>query len=328
MPPRRPRLRIIIVNYKTPDLTIRCLESLARERETLRDPIDVVVVDNRSEDGSEERIRDAIRARFANFASLIASPENGGFAYGNNLGIRPALESASPPDYFMLLNPDTEALPGCLERLLGFMDATPSAGIAGTRIESGNGVVQHSAFRFPSVAGELERGMSLGVLSKLLERWVEAPPIRTETHQTDWVSGAAMIIRREVLESIGLMDEAYFLYYEEVDFCLRAHRAGWSCWYVPEAGVIHRAGASTGVSHDDEHEAKRKRLPRYWFESRRRYFEKNFGQRYAGLADLAYGAGFGLWRLRTKIQRKPDRQPPKVLEDLVRVSVDRLTKRK
>ncbi len=328
MPRPRPRVRIVIVNYRTPDLTIECLASIDRERAKLAEPLEAVVVENRSEDGSEEKIRTAIRARFSAFASLIPSPENGGFAYGNNAGIRPALESDAPPDYFFLLNPDTEVLPGGIGTLLSFMDATPSAGIAGPRIESGGNVVQHSAFRFPTVAGELERGMSLGILSKLLERWVEAPPIRTDTHQTDWVSGAAMIIRREVVESIGLMDETYFLYYEEVDFCLRAHRAGWSCWYLPESGVVHRAGAATGVSHDDEHQQKRKRLPRYWFESRRRYFEKNYGAGYAGLADLAYGAGFGLWRLRTKIQRKPDHQPPRVLEDLVRVSVDRMTRRK
>lgn len=328
MPQPRPRVRVITINYRTPELTIECLASIQRERRTLGYPIEAVAVDNRSDDGSEEKLRAAIRTEFSDFASLIVSPENGGFAYGNNQGIRPAMESDAPPDYFLLLNPDSEALPGCIDMLVRFMDATPSAGLAGPRIESGNGVVQHSAFRFPTVVGELERGMSLGVLSKLLERWVEAPPIRLETHQTDWVSGAAVIIRRDVIQSIGLMDESYFLYYEEVDFCLRAHRAGWSCWYVPEAGVIHRAGAATGVSHDDENEVKRKRLPRYWFESRRRYFEKNHSPGYANLADLAYGTAFGLWRLRTKIQRKPDRQPPHVIEDLMRVTVDRFTKRR
>ena len=137
----RPRLRVIIVNYRTPDLTIECLASLQRERETLSDPFEVAVVENRSEDGSEEKIRAAIRSRFSSFASLIASPENGGFAYGNNVGIRPALESDAPPDYFLLLNPDTVALPGCLEKLIRFMDSTPSAGLAGPRIESGGGVV-------------------------------------------------------------------------------------------------------------------------------------------------------------------------------------------
>lgn len=318
------RLRIITVNYKTPEMTIECLESLAPEIREGSVPSEVVVVDNLSGDGSVEKIRDAIKTRFSDFASLIAAPENGGFAYGNNLGIRPALESDAPPDYFFLLNPDTLARPGCLERIVRFMDARPSAGIAGARIESAGGQIQHSAFRFPTVIGELERGMSLGLLTRLLDRWVEAPPIPTTTSRTDWVSGAAMVVRRAVLESIGLMDERYFLYYEEVDFCLRAHRAGWTCWYVPEAAVVHRAGASTGVSVDDEHADKLSRLPPYWFESRRRYFEQNHGEGYAGLADLAYGAGFGLWRLRAKIQGKQDTKPPRVLEDLVRTAVGRI----
>lgn len=322
-----PRLRIITVNYKTPDMTIECLESLAPQVRAGSVSSEVVVVDNCSDDGSVEKIRGAIRERFSDFASLIAAPENGGFAYGNNLGIRPALESTAPPDYFFLLNPDTLARPGCLEEMVRFMDARPSAGIAGARIESQGGHVQHSAFRFPTVIGELERGMSLGLLTRLLDRWVEVPPIPTETSRTDWVSGAAMLIRRQVIESVGLMDERYFLYYEEVDFCLRAHRAGWSCWYVPKSIVIHRAGASTGVSRDDEHSEKHDRLPPYWFDSRRRYFEQNHGDAYAGLADLAYGTGFGLWRLRAKLQGKENNKPPRVLEDLVRTAVGRIRRR-
>jgi hypothetical protein len=316
-----PRVRIIIVNYRTARLTIDCLESLSRE---LAAGVEVVVVENESRDGSYETIKEAIRERFGSFASIIASPENGGFAYGNNVAIRPAMESGSPPDYFMLLNPDTIALPGSVATLVRFMDGTPSAGIAGPRIESAGGAVQRSAFRFPTVAGELERGLSLGVATRLLDRFTIAPDLPATTQRIDWVSGAAMILRRSVIESIGLMDETYFLYYEEVDFCLRAHRAGWSCWYVPEARVIHKAGASTGVSVDDGHREKRKRLPRYWYESRRRYFEKNHGGAYAGLADLAYGAGFGLWRLRTRLQGKPDHQPPHVLEDLVRTAIERM----
>lgn len=126
------------------------------------------------------------------------------------------------------------------------------------------------------------------------------------------------MIRRPVFESIGLMDEEYFLYYEETDFCLQAKRAGWSCWYVPDSKVMHIAGQSTGVT---DREGPPKRRPQYVFDSRRRYFVKNHGWLYAALADLAWSIGFGLWRLRRLVQRKPDTDPPYLLVDSLRNSV-------
>jgi N-acetylglucosaminyl-diphospho-decaprenol L-rhamnosyltransferase len=139
-----------------------------------------------------------------------------------------------------------------------------------------------------------------------------------EEAQVDWLPGASMMIRREVFKSIGLMDEGYFLYYEETDFCLQARRANWSCWYVPQSRVMHIAGQSTGVT---DRKAVPRRLPQYWFNSRRRYFTKNHGIFYAALADLAWTVGFVLWRLRRVVQRKPDTDPPKFLEDFLRNSV-------
>jgi GT2 family glycosyltransferase len=127
-----------------------------------------------------------------------------------------------------------------------------------------------------------------------------------------------MIIRREVFEAAGLMDEEYFMYYEEMDFCLQAKKAGWSCWYVPQSRVVHLVGQSSGVT-----DTKRppKRLPQYLFDSRRRYFIKNYGWLYAALADHAWASSFVLWRLRRVIQRKPDNDPPKFFGDFLRNSV-------
>jgi GT2 family glycosyltransferase len=104
------------------------------------------------------------------------------------------------------------------------MKAHPEVGIAGSRLEDLDGTPQHSAFRFPSVLSELDGGLRLGVVSKLLSKWLVAPPISEVACPTEWVAGASMIVRREVFESVGLMDEKYFLYYEEMDFCLAAHR--------------------------------------------------------------------------------------------------------
>lgn len=127
-----------------------------------------------------------------------------------------------------------------------------------------------------------------------------------------------MIVRREVFESVGLLDEKYFMYFEEVDFCLAANRSGWPCWYVPASRVVHLVGQSSGVT-----DTKRppKRLPKYWFDSRRRYFLKNHGWLYAAIADAAWVVGFSLWRLRRVLQHKPDNDPPKLLSDFVLNSV-------
>lgn len=312
------RLLVVIVNYKTPGLTIDCLRSLESEVRSLPGTR-VVVTDNASGDGSVEKIGAAIETEgWGDWASLMPLERNGGFAYGNNAAIRPVLQSTNPPPYFLLLNPDTIVRPGALQALVEFMDKHPEVGIAGSRLEDPDGTPQHSAFRFHTIQSELDYGLRIGLVSKVLTKWLVAPPISDQTCQTDWVAGASMIVRREVFEAVGLMDEAYFMYYEEMDFCLQARRAGWSCWYVPQSRIVHLVGQSSGVT-DTKRPAKR--LPQYWFDSRRRYFLKNHGWLYAALADHSWASGFALWRLRRAIQGKPDTDPPKILNDFIRNSV-------
>ncbi len=127
-----------------------------------------------------------------------------------------------------------------------------------------------------------------------------------------------MIIRRDVFDAIGLLDDGYFMYFEEVDFCLRAARAGWPCWYVPASHVVHLVGQSSGVT--DVKQATNRR-PKYWFESRRRFFRKNHGLIKTAAADLLWMAGFATYRMRRLIQRKPDTDPEKLLGDFARNSV-------
>ena len=311
-------LLVVIVNYRTPSLTIDSLRSLVSEVQALPGTR-VVVTDNNSGDGSVEKIGAAIETEgWGEWASLMPLELNGGFAYGNNAAIRPALHSTNPPPYILLLNPDTIVRPRALQVLVDFMNKHPDVGIAGSRLEDPDETPQRSAFRFHTAFSELDFGLRLGIVSKLLSKWVVAPPVSDETYQTDWVAGASMIIRREVFEAAGLMDEDYFMYSEGMDFCLQAKKAGWSCWYVPESRVVHLVGQSSGVT-----DTKRppKRLPQYLFDSRRRYFIKNYGWLYAALADHAWASGFALWRLRRVIQRKPDNDPPKVFGDFLRNSV-------
>jgi N-acetylglucosaminyl-diphospho-decaprenol L-rhamnosyltransferase len=307
-------LRIIIVNFRTPGLVIDCLRSLGTEIPA-GSPWRVVVVENASGDGSADKIGQAIQTEgWGAWAQLVAVEKNLGFAGGNNAGLPPALPGPLP-DYVLLLNPDTVVRPGAVQALVDFMEQHPTAGIAGSRLEYPDCEPQRSAFRFPTVWSEFESGIRLGFISRLLHRRVVAPPVEDRPHPTEWMAGASMIVRREVFDAIGLMDADYFLYFEETDFCLRAHRAGWPGWYVPASHVVHLVGQSTGVT-----DAKKpaRRVPRYWFESRRRYFQKNHGWLYLRLADVAWTVGFAVWRLRRRLQFKPDHDPPRLLWDFIR----------
>lgn len=306
----------VIVNYRTADLAAECLRSLAPERSGA-----VIVVDNASADDSVAHL-DAVIADYgwADWCSVLPLDHNAGYAAGNNSGIRYLQTNIGTPDYFLLLNPDTVVRPGAVRELVHFMNANPHVGIAGSRLEDPDGAPQRSAFRFPSVFGEVEAGLRLGVATRLLSRSVVAPPVRDMAHLTDWVAGASMIVRREVIEQVGLMDEGYFLYFEEVDYCRKARRAGWSCWYVPSSRVVHLVGQSTGVT-DMKREPRR--VPSYWFASRRRYFRNNHGAMYCRLADAAWACSHALWRVRRWLQRKPDTDPPGLLGDFLRFNFGR-----
>lgn len=306
--------RIIIVNYRTPGLVVECLHSLNADMRAEPD-CRVVVVDNASGDDSVDRIRTSIKAAGWSWADVLPLQRNGGFAAGNNAALRPLLQIDDPPAYFHLLNPDTYIRPGAVSKLIDFMEAHPRIGIAGSRLEHPNGSPQCAAFHFHGILSELERGLRLGIASRLLQRWMVAPRPRNVMHKTDWVCGASMMIRREVFDSIGLLDEKFFLYYEETDFCLRARDAGWPCWFVPDSRVVHLEGQSTGATGAA---AKRKRLPAYWFDSRRRYFRKHHGAGYELLTNLVHAASYALWRFRKWLQFKDHEDPPYYLRDFIR----------
>lgn len=305
---------IAIVNYCTPALVIDCLESLVTVRKECA-KVTVVVADNDSPDGSGQVIEDAISERgWGEWAQLMHMPRNGGFSYGNNGVIRRYLHAEDPPEFFWLLNSDTIAREGSLAELLAFMRDNPTAGLAGSRLEHHDGTAQHSAFRFHSIPAEFEGSANVGLVSRWLRGSQVSPDISDVVEPCDWLSGASMLIRREVLEDIGLFDEGYFLYYEETDFCLRAKEKGWHCWYVPQSHVVHLVGKSTGVT--ERREKPLRRAP-FWFESRRRYFVKHHGRLYAIVADIALFAGTLVWRARAAIERRPSMSPEKFLRDLI-----------
>jgi GT2 family glycosyltransferase len=310
------KLLVVILNYRVTDLTIDCLRSLAG-------PIDrvpqakVVVCENGTGGDAAERLRRAIDENgWARWADLTVVHPNRGFTGGNNLVIRAAMASPDPPEYVLLLNADTIVQDGALEALVEVLDRHPRAGIAGSTLLSPDGKVQASPFRFMSVASELDHGLRLGVVSKVLSRWAVVPPTPKGASPVEWVSGASMLLRVAMLEKIGLLDEGLYTYFDDIDICLRARRAGWETWFVPESRIVHLEGASTGVANRVV-----KRRPDYWFQARRRFFLKNHGPFYTALADAAFIGGFAAWRMRRVIQRKPDTDPPRMLSDAIRHSV-------
>jgi hypothetical protein len=313
------RLLVSIVNYKSSALVCALLPNLVEQIDTLSDHI--VIVDNDSPDQSLAYLKKYIvENNFQNFVTLVPAPKNGGFSYGNNLAIKTAIARYhSHPLYVWLLNPDTQVMEGALQNLVSFFDLYPKAGILGSRLESENGTAQESAFNFCGLASELLSSTSIGYLNRLFSNsLVSLNHIPDSPTRCDWLAGASMFIRYSVIEDIGLMDETYFLYFEETDFCLQSVRAGWECWYVPSSRVLHFVGQSTGIVSGD---TSRRRRPKYWFQSRQHYFLKNHGLLYTVAADLMWGIGFSLLQLRYFLQRKKGNDPDFMLRDFWRNSI-------
>ena len=305
-------LLAVIVNYRTASMTIDALRALMQDLVHLNEAR-TLVIDNDSRDGSYEEIGSLVRANgWQDRVSVVPSGRNGGLGFGINFAVRPALRSSDPPRYVYLLNSDAFVGPGAVRTLLEFMDRHPEVGIAGSYIHGLDGETHYTAFRFPTIPGEFCGNVRLRLLVPLLHRWEPAFPIPREPQPVDWLAGASMLVRREVFESIGLFDETFFLYYEETDFCLRARRAGWPTWYVPQSRVAHIGGGSTRFK-----DTTRPRAP-YWFESRRYYFRKHRGTPYLWSANAMWVFGFTLWQVRRYLTRKPGRHPPRLLRDFVR----------
>lgn len=226
-------LSVIIVSWNTRALTTACLASLPAGAGSLS--WDAWVIDNASSDDSVE----AIRRDFPH-VQLIANAENVGFAAANNLGIR-----ASRGRYVLLLNSDTVTPPGSLEAMVRFADAHPRAGVVGPKLENPDGSFQSGPMPFPSLWTESLSVTGLG--TRLLFRgYPSRPPDACTTAQrADYVGGACMLGRRQAVDQVGGLDEGYFMYAEEPDWCWRMREQGWETWYTPESRVTHFGGQST-----------------------------------------------------------------------------------
>lgn len=293
------RVHCIILNWRTPAMTLKAARAASVAMEGIEGAI--TIVDNDSQDGSFETLRH--EAAGWPRVRVLQSGRNGGYGAGNNFGIRAGLPDGARADFVYVLNSDAFPAPDAIHALLAHMAANPGIGMAGSHIHGPDGEPHVTAFRFPSIASEFEGAARTGPISRLLKNSIVALPQPQSSQRVDWLAGASLMIRQEVLEAVGLFDETFFLYFEETDLCRRAALAGWTTEYVAQSRVEHLGSVSTGMKTWS-------RVPRYWFDSRWHYFAKNHGRAYAAMATLAHMAGLGLYGLRALVQRRKHHAPP------------------
>lgn len=305
-----PVLLTIILNYKTPDMTLRSAEAARKAMSGIAG--EIIIVDNDSQDGSFEAITAHVQDQGwdeNNHVRVIQSGHNGGFGAGNNVGIRAGLSDDSQPDYVYILNSDAFPAENAIRLLLEHLETTPEAGFAGSYIYGEDDDPHLTSFRFPSIASEFESGINFGPVTRLFKNRVVPIPIPSETRPVDWLAGASLMMRQSVLDEIDLFDEQFFLYFEETDLCRRAALAGYRTDYVRSSEVMHIGSVSTGMK-------TWQRVPTYWFDSRLHYFVKNHGKFYAACATCLHLAGGFLHWLRCLITRRNSGVPPHFLRTL------------
>jgi N-acetylglucosaminyl-diphospho-decaprenol L-rhamnosyltransferase len=275
-------LAVIVVNFRTPDFVIQCVSSLLPELEQI--DAKILVVDNHSADDSVDRIETWLLGNDLQQKVLfIRSETNSGFSGGNNAGIL-AVES----NYYLLLNSDTLVRPGSVSTLLEAARRSPSAGIISPRLEWPDEVGQESCFRFHSPVSEFLRAAQTGIIDRCFDRFIVPLPVQSECAWPDWTSFACVLIKREVFQKVGLLDQGFFMYFEDAEYCHRTQKAGWKVLHIPNARVVHLRGGSSPVK---EQTRLKRRLPRYYYESRTRYFYLLYGRLGMTAANLLWWLG-------------------------------------
>lgn len=305
---------VIVVSYNTRDLLAACLRSVLAARAEV-DDLSVWVVDNASADGSAALVEQEFPQ-----VNLLAATCNLGFTGGNNAALaelgfavaarqpgwrHAAAPRSSRPDYVLLLNPDAELKPGALAALAGFLDKKHKAGVCGPQLEYGDGSFQHGAFMFPTLAQvALDFFPLTGVPgahrlheSRLNGRYPRALWARSKPFKVDFVLGAALCVRAEAIDTAGGLDDGYFMYCEEMDFCLRLDYYGYGIYAVPAAHVVHHAGQSS-------RQVRWAAFERLW-RSRFRFYARHPGY-YGPLRLLAERAlvRAGVRKMRRDVQRQ------------------------
>ena len=235
-PTPSPMVSVVIVSWNARDYLVQCLNSLSPE--TCRCPLEILVVDNASTDGSPE----CVERQFPQ-VRLIRNAANLGFARANNIGI-----AQSRGKYLALINSDVKVLPDCITRLVDYCEQHPEVGMAGPRVTGGDGKLQRSCRGFPGVWNMLCRALALDSIFPK-SKWFTGYSLRhwaqDDLRPVDILAGCFWLIRREALARVGLLDESFFMYGEDMDWCRRFWENGWQVMFVPAAEAIHYGGGSS-----------------------------------------------------------------------------------
>lgn len=291
---------VSIINFRTAEMTCACVQSVLEDLGDIAGH--VVVVDNASGDGSADEIAAWLEGQTETKGkplpvSLVRSPDNTGFSGGHNQGM-----GHLPAKYYLVLNSDALLRPGFLATILAAAEAQPEIGLFAPRIEYEEGGAQINCFRFAGPLSELMRAAQTGPVSRLFRRRVVALSETPDPANIEWASFACILLRGEMFRALGPMDEGYFLYFEDAEYCLRARRAGWHITHVPEARAIHFRGGSGPVKTLQK---AKKRMPGYFYASRSRFLYQAHGR--AGLlwANLLWHLGRGIAQARRLLGRTP-----------------------
>lgn len=302
---------MVVVNYRTPHYAIDCVRSVVQESAGIPD-LEVILIDNASGDGSADIMRAGLADLIENgFVELMPLEINGGFGWANNQAILKLMERAVPPEFIMLLNPDCTIEQNAVTVLRDEMAAYPHCAVVGSQLFNPDGSWTGSAFRFPTLGREFLRGARVTFLGRLLGI---SPTLITSKSscEAEWVTGASCMLRTRSLNEVGLFDEGFFLYFEEVELMHRLKTAGWSIRHAPASHVFHIGGASTGLREGKALTAPS--FPLYWFESRRRFFTLAYGRTKAWLASTVWISGSLIGQLVGFI--RPSRADPSAMADM------------
>jgi GT2 family glycosyltransferase len=265
-----PDVSVVIVSYNTRAMLDDCLRRVMDSRDVA---LEVFVVDNASSDGSA----DHVAATFPD-VHVIRNPDNRGFAAANNVALGRARGR-----HLLLLNPDTLVEPGTIATLARVLDARPGVGITGPKVLNRDGSLQSCGYWYPSLREEILRSRNVRKLARLVLGEPRDLPAADRASDVDWVDGCCLLIRREVIQRIGLLDEQYFLYAEELDWCRSARKDGWIVTTCPDAHMVHLQGQST-------QQVKAAALA-LLVETKLRYYRKQDGVATALIVGLVYALG-------------------------------------
>jgi len=290
-----PKLSVIILSYNTRDYILKCLRSIEEQNLSIHDgKLEVIVSDNGSTDGSVEEIR----SRFP-WVKLLENKNNVGFAAGNNRAIKKA-----KGDLILLLNSDTVVFPDALEELVGFMDRQKDAGAVTGKLILSDGAVDLACHRcFPTPWTALTYFLKLEQLfpniplfSGYHKTWKDFETV----HRVDAISGACFMVRKAVIARVGLLDESYFMYAEDLDWCMRIHKAGWKIYYNPKAKVVHfkkRSGRNKdeGKKLSQTTQRIRAKSTNYFYDTMKLFYDKHYKEKYPRWVRST--VLFGIWLL-------------------------------